>query len=540
MMENRSFDHYLGWLPGADGLLDSSGILVPPRCPTPAGNLVTGQCWGASGTDFKNTFCGADHVDPDHGWDGGRVQFNNGANDGWLRGGRRRPVRLSLLPARGRARSPPPWPRPSPPTTATSAACWPRRSPTASTCTRPRRAAGGTTPSPTSSDEGAGGTSYVDREGGFDWLDHLGPARRGRRQLGVLLQRPARARAVDRPASCGARRQARSARCSSSTPTPRPGTLPQVFFIDPDFVNEENGNDDHPHADIRAGQAYMADVYHALRGSPQWPKLAFFLTYDEWGGFYDHVPPPRVRDERANAVLGRGLRPARVPGADAHHLAVGPAGHQQPHLRPRVDPQVHRVPLPAGAADGARRVGGQHRRGARRDRARQGAAQPRAGRRPQPRPAAAAAPRYRSPDGETGPGHRHAARPTTRRSRCRAAGTAMPSQQRQGVPPSRGAVAAFADRPDLGPLRPPWAATGGTPTATDLIEHSFDTLGAMADLSPFPRQYPRETEGYCLENGCGSWRVGPGPSPWPRSGSCRSSGRCRRCCRTGGCGGGAR
>ena len=43
MMENRSFDHYLGWLPGADGLLNDSGILVPPRVPDSTGKLVTGE-----------------------------------------------------------------------------------------------------------------------------------------------------------------------------------------------------------------------------------------------------------------------------------------------------------------------------------------------------------------------------------------------------------------------------------------------------------------------------------------------------------------
>jgi phospholipase C len=90
------------------------------------------------------------------------------------------------------------------------------------------------------------------------------------------------------------------------------GTLPQVWYVDPDFVNEENGCDDHPHADIRAGQAFIADVYHAMRNSPQWPESALFVTYDEWGGFYDHVPPPRVRDERGSALDPAGLGRART------------------------------------------------------------------------------------------------------------------------------------------------------------------------------------------------------------------------------------
>ena len=43
MMENRSYDHYLGWYPGGDGLLDSNGILVPPSAPTSAGSAPSGR-----------------------------------------------------------------------------------------------------------------------------------------------------------------------------------------------------------------------------------------------------------------------------------------------------------------------------------------------------------------------------------------------------------------------------------------------------------------------------------------------------------------
>src|SRR4051794_8131796 len=74
MMENRSFDHYLGWLPGADGhqaglqYADATGAAHPTHVPTPD--------W--QGCGFK---------DPDHSWNGGRVQLNGGSCDGWLLAG---------------------------------------------------------------------------------------------------------------------------------------------------------------------------------------------------------------------------------------------------------------------------------------------------------------------------------------------------------------------------------------------------------------------------------------------------------------------
>ena len=74
------------------------------------------------------------------------------------------------------------------------------------------------------------------------------------------------------------------------------GRLPQVSFVDPWFIAPAQGgeNDDHPHADIRMGQEFFSNILLALMTSPVWEKTALFITYDEWGGFYDHVMPPRV------------------------------------------------------------------------------------------------------------------------------------------------------------------------------------------------------------------------------------------------------
>jgi phospholipase C len=71
------------------------------------------------------------------------------------------------------------------------------------------------------------------------------------------------------------------------------GHLPQVAFVDPIFAAGRNTEtDEHPPANIQVGEAFSASVVNALLGSPNWHDSAMFLTYDEHGGFYDHVPPP--------------------------------------------------------------------------------------------------------------------------------------------------------------------------------------------------------------------------------------------------------
>jgi phospholipase C len=66
------------------------------------------------------------------------------------------------------------------------------------------------------------------------------------------------------------------------------GTLPQFSFIDPNYntASEENPQN------IVVGEAFTSDVVNALGASPLWSKSLLILNYDEWGGYYDHVPPP--------------------------------------------------------------------------------------------------------------------------------------------------------------------------------------------------------------------------------------------------------
>jgi phospholipase C len=74
------------------------------------------------------------------------------------------------------------------------------------------------------------------------------------------------------------------------------GNLPSFSWVNPRwFVNLttfDMASDQHPDHDVRQGELLMKTVYETLRSSPAWNKTALIITYDEHGGFYDHVPPP--------------------------------------------------------------------------------------------------------------------------------------------------------------------------------------------------------------------------------------------------------
>ncbi|HEY7633144.1 MAG TPA: alkaline phosphatase family protein, partial [Thermoleophilaceae bacterium] len=98
------------------------------------------------------------------------------------------------------------------------------------------------------------------------------------------------------------------------------GRLPNVVMIDPGFAGPDR-TDNHPHGDIHMAQRYIQSVFAAFARSPQWERGLFILTYDEWGGFFDHVRPPRVPDIRASSDLNSdyGQMGFRIPA-----VAVSP------------------------------------------------------------------------------------------------------------------------------------------------------------------------------------------------------------------------
>ena len=72
------------------------------------------------------------------------------------------------------------------------------------------------------------------------------------------------------------------------------GKLPNYSFIEPKYFWWFGGaNDQHPPHNVKAGEALIADVYHCVRTSPLWEKCLLLIVYDEHGGFYDHVATPK-------------------------------------------------------------------------------------------------------------------------------------------------------------------------------------------------------------------------------------------------------
>ncbi|KAJ8634175.1 hypothetical protein MRB53_027511 [Persea americana] len=74
----------------------------------------------------------------------------------------------------------------------------------------------------------------------------------------------------------------------------RSGSLPSLTVIEPRYFDLKGfpANDDHPSHDVANGQNLVKEVYEALRSSPQWNETLLIITYDEHGGFFDHVTTP--------------------------------------------------------------------------------------------------------------------------------------------------------------------------------------------------------------------------------------------------------
>jgi phospholipase C len=277
MMENRSFDHFLGWLPGADGrqaglsYLDAAGVSHPTHALAP---------------DFQG--CG--HQDPDHSYTGARVEYDGGACDGWLRVNDDYSIGYYVqadLPFLGRAV--PDW------------ASFDRYFAAILGPTFPNRLyqhAGQTdrlsntpvlTTLPTIWDRlaarGLQGRYYF---GDVPFLALWGPKY-------LPISRPLQAFFDD---------------CKS-------GSLPEVAFVDQAFLTEATGTgaDDHPFNDVRSGEAWLNQVYSAVTASPAWESTLLFINFDEWGGFFDHVPPPAAPIPVATRAAGDmdGLRGFRTP-----------------------------------------------------------------------------------------------------------------------------------------------------------------------------------------------------------------------------------
>ena len=285
MMENRSFDHFTGWVRGADGR--QSGLRFVDRYG------LRHSTWHLS--DFQ----GCAHPDPDHSYEGGRIEFNRGKCDGWLRAGENDPFAIGYYAAadldfhRQAARD---WTVCDRYFAATMAETYPNRFYQHAARTDRIHNSTDVSSLPTIWDR----LAAAGLRGTYYFSDIPFTALWGPRYLDI--SRPYAQFLAD----CAA------------------GTLPEVAFVDPRFEDEASGTsgDDHPHADVRSGQAFLAEVYNAVVSGPAWGRTMLVINYDEWGGFYDHVPPAEAPDaDRSNAL--RGFRvPALVISPRARRGAV--------------------------------------------------------------------------------------------------------------------------------------------------------------------------------------------------------------------------
>ena len=112
------------------------------------------------------------------------------------------------------------------------------------------------------------------------------------------------------------------------------GSLPQYCLVDPNFgiLNPAGANDDHPDHNVTMGQLFLSTIYAALAQSPQWDRCLLVITYDEHGGFYDHVNPPTTEDAREEfrqlgfrvpaMVIGPQVRRGCVNSSQLEHVSV--------------------------------------------------------------------------------------------------------------------------------------------------------------------------------------------------------------------------
>jgi phospholipase C len=302
MMENRSFDHYFGWLEEADGTQDAAYR-------NPEGELVATR--HASTLEAEYQGCG--HPDPGHGWDSGRAQLR----DGFLAEGSGNDEfaltyydegELEFIHAAANEFTVydrffcsllgPTWPN--------RYYMWSAQS-------------GGL-----KNNNPPAGTLGNQWETIFDRAQRFGvTSQYYNSDLPFSAVWGARGASWTRPlaeyyADCAA------------------GTLPNISFVDPPFRDGGGGDglsaDEHPHGDVRLGQAWMADVVNAFVQSPNYRRGALFVVYDEWGGFFDHVKPPRVADDRSSANLDEnfGQMGFRIPA-----VAISPYTRELPSRQSR-------------------------------------------------------------------------------------------------------------------------------------------------------------------------------------------------------------
>ncbi len=304
MMENHSFDNYLGTLGRGDGLPD----------PRPANRASSGQVI----SPFRLSSPTQPEGVPSQSWEASHLQYGGGANDGFVSAIERFSPDADASLAMGY------WTEQDLPFYAGLARTFPLADQWFASCLGPtfpnRRFLMAGTANGLIDDEVAGVIDYPATGTIFDLLNRHGimwanyhhvPHRHfySRRVGGAgSLHLSRRGRLVTRQVVPGVARQVRGEiQCTTNLyalgvlrtirhlrsierffDDAAAGTLPAVSIVDPDF---QNSSEENPQ-DIRVGEGFAAAVINAVMRGRGWPHTLLIWLYDEHGGYYDHVPPP--------------------------------------------------------------------------------------------------------------------------------------------------------------------------------------------------------------------------------------------------------
>ena len=297
MMENRSFDHLLGWMPNANGRQAGLTYLDNNGNPHPTQRLTY--------------YVGCSHPDPDHSYAGGRSEYDNGKMDGWLRTSTNDSFCIGYYEESDL--------------------------PLFSTLARNFTTLNNYFASILSS-------TFPNRV-----FQHAAQTDRLSNTLDLSTLPTIWDRLLAAGVSCryyysnvpflalwGLNYVGISSLYAQFAADAAAGTLPAVSFVDPWFtiLDDGTGNDDHPHADLRKGEIFLRQIVTTLANSPHWNDTVLVINRDEWGGFFDHVVPPRVIAPNAvdsDLVNGQALLGCRVPT-----LVVSPFARGNP-AKPRIN-----------------------------------------------------------------------------------------------------------------------------------------------------------------------------------------------------------
>ena len=311
MMENRSFDHMLGWVRGADGIQNGLSYKDTAGTAHPSFALSQNAAYGYQSCGF---------ADPDHSYQAGHNDYNNGLMDGFLK-----PQPLGdLLPIGYYTRD----------DVLFYAGCadnW--------TICDHYHTGILSSPFPNRLYMHGGQTDRLSNTLTISTLPTIWDSL-------IAAKVPCKYYFADTPITA-----LWGAKYLLTHPITRPlaefvydfsplGTPPAVSYVDPYLgvlVGEALGTswDDHPFADIRDGQSFLNYIYNVLRHSPAWERTLLVINYDEWGGFFDHVPPPLAPVSDAEAKLGNdGRLGVRVPC-----VLIGPRARRGHVESTQFDPQ---------------------------------------------------------------------------------------------------------------------------------------------------------------------------------------------------------